>query len=173
MFPFGVKHGGMKDKMWLTWRKRIPVVMPRRNKTLDIMFGRTKGKAIRNLLPPKTADRFSAGLAKNPPNEGPKMEPRLQTKGMMEKALGCSSFSGTISATIVLIIPTSLISLLSPSLPLSEQTKEEKRDIPFPLQPPAIALLKIAIGKLVLMPQTRLANIVNDRPIRIVGFRPK
>jgi hypothetical protein len=89
-----------------TLRNSIPVVMPTAKSTLATMFGSAKGNLTKNQLFPNNAGKFSAGLAKNPPNEGPKIEPRLQTRGMIEKARGCSSFSGTISATIVRIIPT-------------------------------------------------------------------
>lgn len=90
----------------LTWRNKIPVVIPIRKNVLAMMFGRRKGNLIRSLLSPKIPDRFSAGLAKNPPRDGPKVDPRLHTMGITENALGCSSFSGTISATIVRMIPT-------------------------------------------------------------------
>lgn len=73
----------------------------------------------------------------------------LQTNGMMEKARGCSSFSGTNSATIVLMMPT------------------------FPLLPPIIALTAIAIGRLVAMPHIKKRNMVEARPIRMIGFLPK
>ena len=63
---------------------------------------------MKNLLFPNRPGRFSAGLAKKPPKVGPAMEPKLQTRGMIENALGCSSFSGTISATIVRIMPTEI-----------------------------------------------------------------
>jgi len=71
-------------------------------------FGSAKGYLLKysmfSNMPPNK--RRSTGRAKNPPNAGPKTLPRLQTKGMIEKARGCSSLSGTNSATIVLIIPT-------------------------------------------------------------------
>lgn len=71
-----------------------------------MIFGSAKGKLRKNLLFPKSPGKFCAGLAKNPPKDGPNIEPRLHTNGMIENALGCNSFSGTISATIVRIIPT-------------------------------------------------------------------
>lgn len=82
-------------------------MIPMRKRTLETRFGRRKGYLIMSLLWPKRPGRFSAGLAKKPPNEGPNIEPRLQTRGIIEKARGWSSFSGTNSATMVLIIPTS------------------------------------------------------------------
>jgi hypothetical protein len=36
------------------------------------------------------------------------MLPTFHTRGMMENALGCSSFHGTISATLVLKIPKNM-----------------------------------------------------------------
>jgi hypothetical protein len=81
-------------------------MIPMRNNTLATIFGSANGNAIRKWLCPNKDGIFSAGLAKKPPNEGPKIEPRVHTSGMIEKALGWSSLSGTISATIVLMIPT-------------------------------------------------------------------
>ena len=66
----------------------------------------------------------------------------------MLNALGCSSFHGTISATIVLMIPT------------------------FPFPAPANARIVIAIGTEVENPQTILVIIVFVMPSRMVGFRP-
>jgi len=119
-----------------------------RKSELATRFGRRKGNLIRSLLDPKSPGIFSAGLAKNPPNEGPKIDPRLQTSGMIENALGCNSFSGTISATMVRMIPT------------------------FPLHPPARALAMIAIGSEVEAPHIKLVIMVRVRPVRIVGFLP-
>jgi len=84
----------------------MPVMIPMRNKELATRFGSKKGNLMSNLLSPNIPDKFSAGFAKKPPNEGPKIDPRLQTSGIMENARGCSSFSGTISATMVRMIPT-------------------------------------------------------------------
>ena len=44
--------------------------------------------------------------------------------------------------------------------------------LPFPLQPPARALAVIAIGRLVEIPQSKLASIVHVKPIRMAGLRP-
>jgi hypothetical protein len=82
------------------------MVMPIKKRTLATMFGKRNGYLRKSQLCPNSLGKFSAGLAKKPPNDGPKIDPRLQTNGMIEKALGCSSFSGTISATIVRMIPT-------------------------------------------------------------------
>lgn len=75
-------------------------------KKLAMMFGNAKGKFRRNLFCPKRAGKFCAGCAKNPPNDGPNIDPKLQTNGIIENARGCNSFWGTISATIVRMIPT-------------------------------------------------------------------
>jgi hypothetical protein len=66
----------------------MPVLIPIKKKALATIFGRANGNLIRNLLFPNNPGRFSAGLAKKPPNDGPKIEPRFHTSGMMEKALG-------------------------------------------------------------------------------------
>ena len=89
-----------------TCKKRMPVKIPTRNRQLATRFGRRNGNLISNLLCPNSPGMFSAGFAKKPPKDGPKIEPILHTSGMIEKALGWSSFSGTISATIVRMIPT-------------------------------------------------------------------
>lgn len=61
---------------------------------------------LNNQLSPKSPGYCWAGLAKNPPKLGPKTEPMLHTNGIRENACGWSSFQGTISATIVRIMPT-------------------------------------------------------------------
>lgn len=65
----------------------MPVVIPVKKKKLATIFGSKKGNLIKRVLFPNNAGRFSAGLAKKPPNDGPKIEPRLHTRGMIEKAL--------------------------------------------------------------------------------------
>lgn len=77
-----------KVRTGFTLRKRTPVLIPIMKNAQAIIFGRAKGYLIRNLLCPNHPDRFSAGLAKNPPKEGPKMDPRFHTRGMTEKARG-------------------------------------------------------------------------------------
>jgi len=69
-------------------RNRIPVVMPMRKRQLATIFGSRNGYLINSLLFPNKLFMFSAGLTKNPPNDGPKIDPRLQTRGIIEKALG-------------------------------------------------------------------------------------
>jgi hypothetical protein len=76
----------------LTLRKRKPVAIPIVKSPLATRFGNAKGNLRRNLLFPNSSGKFCAGLARNPPNEGPKIDPRLQTRGMIENALGCNSF---------------------------------------------------------------------------------
>lgn len=71
----------------LTLRKNIPVEIPVRKKKLATIFGRRKGNLINRVLFPNNAGIFSAGFAKKPPNDGPKIEPKLHTKGMIENAL--------------------------------------------------------------------------------------
>ena len=77
-----------------------------KNTAQATMLGRAKGYFFKNQLLPNRPGYCSAGRAKKPPNAGPKTEPMLHTRGMREKARGCSSLSGTISATMVLIMPT-------------------------------------------------------------------
>lgn len=72
----------------LTLRYSIPVTMPTINSELATMLGRAKGYLARNLLPPNNPGQFSVGLAKNPPNDGPNIDPIDQTKGIIEKARG-------------------------------------------------------------------------------------
>ena len=66
----------------------MPVVIPIRKSKLATIFGRANGNFFRNLLFPKSPGKFSAGLAKKPPKDGPKIDPRLQTRGIIENALG-------------------------------------------------------------------------------------
>lgn len=73
---------------------------------VKIKFGNAYGKRLKNSMWPKILGYCSAGSAKKPPKAGPMIDPRLQTMGMMENALGWSSLSGTISATTVLMMPT-------------------------------------------------------------------
>jgi hypothetical protein len=44
--------------------------------------------------------------------------------------------------------------------------------VPFPLQAPASALARIAIGKLTDIPHTRLTIMVQNKPNKMVSFRP-
>ena len=87
-------------------RKSAAVDTDPRKTTEATRLGRRKGYFSQNATPPKTLGNWSAGLAKKPPKAGPKMEPSDQTRGMSEKAMGWSDFSGTISATMVLMMPT-------------------------------------------------------------------
>jgi hypothetical protein len=64
------------------------MVAENRKKTMRIRFGRAKGKRLKNSIWPKISGYCSAGSAKRPPKLGPIIEPRLQTIGMMENALG-------------------------------------------------------------------------------------
>src|SRR6187402_1119825 len=47
-----------------------------------------------------------------------------------------------------------------------------KDQLPFPLQPPARARARIAMGRLVDIPHSIQDIIVNVRPIKTVGLRP-
>ena len=50
--------------------------------------------------------------------------------------------------------------------------KDWEYTVPFPLKAPDIALARIAIGKFVDIPHTRLKIKVHVSPINMVGFRP-
>jgi hypothetical protein len=91
-----------------TSRKRRPAIKEIKKTTQAKMLGRTKGYFFKYSLPPNKPGYCSAGRAKKPPKAGPNTLPTDHTSGMIEKALGCSSLSGTISATIVLMIPTAM-----------------------------------------------------------------
>src|SRR2546423_12179848 len=78
---------------------------------------------------------------------GPRMLPILQTRGITLKALGCSSFCGTSSATMVLMIPT------------------------LPLHPPCSDLTARAHGKDCEKPKRTLVIMVQVRPSSMAGFR--
>jgi len=129
--------------------KRKPTRIPMAKKTAAMRLGSRNGNAVKSLLFSKRPGRLTAGLAKKPPNAGPRTEPMDQTRGMMEKARGWSTFSGTISATMVLIMPT------------------------LPLPAPESALAAMAQGKEVEKPQRMLKIMVDVRPIRIICFRPR
>ena len=127
----------------------MPVERPMRKNRLATKFGNANGKVLKNLIFSNTSGCLAAGFARAPPNPGPNMLPIVQTRGMIENALGCSSFQGTISATLVLIMPT------------------------FPFPAPARDLATTAHGKERESPNRRLVSIVQVIPARITGFRPK
>lgn len=72
----------------LAFKNKNPVLIPTMNRALATMFGSAKGYLIMNLLFPNNPGMCSAGLAKKPPKDGPNIEPRLQTSGIIENALG-------------------------------------------------------------------------------------
>lgn len=120
---------------------------------------------------PKISGYCLAGWAKKPPKLGPTTEPSDQTKGMIEKALGWSSLSGTISATMVRMMPTSRVAgqysvVKADPMPMEIHS-------PLPLPPPWIARTVMAIGRLVDMPHTTKVIIVLSKPAIRTGFRPK
>ena len=79
-----------------------------RCETYKVLFTATRNAYS---MLPNTLGYCSAGLAKKPPKAGPKTLPTDQTRGIREKALGWSSFSGTISATTVRMMPTAKVML--------------------------------------------------------------
>jgi hypothetical protein len=62
--------------------------MPTINNALATKFGSANGNLSMNLLFPNNPGMCSAGLAKKPPKDGPKIDPRLHTSGIIENALG-------------------------------------------------------------------------------------
>lgn len=83
----GKRSATPHTRLQLTLRKNIPVEIPVRKKKLATIFGSRNGNLIKRVLLPNSAGMFSAGFAKKPPNDGPKIEPKLHTRGMMENAL--------------------------------------------------------------------------------------
>lgn len=123
--------------------------MPITKKTAEAKLGRMKGYSFRNTDPPNRFGCLTAGRAKAPPKAGPKILPMVQTSGMTLKARGWSSFSGTISATMVRMMPT------------------------FPFMSPRKARAVINIPRDFEDPNTREKIIVKKSPVRMMGFRPK
>jgi hypothetical protein len=122
--------------------------MPIKKSTALSKFGGENGNFRRNLLFPNSEWYRSAGCTVAPPNVGPRMDPMVQTRGIMLKALGCSSFCGTSSATMVLMIPT------------------------LPLHAPCSDLIARAHGRDFERPKRTLVIMVQVRPINMTGFRP-
>lgn len=120
-----------------------------KNMDAAMKLGSAYGKSLKNRICPNTPGHCLAGFAKTPPMVGPNTDPTDQTMGMMENAAGCSSFQGTISATIVLMMPT------------------------LPLLTPDTMRTAIAIGRLVDRPQRMKVTIVEKRPKTTAGLRPK
>ena len=127
----------------------MPVLRPIKKNILETMLGSAKGNLMSSLSWPKSFGCFAAGFAKAPPRAGPKILPIVHIKGMILKALGCRFLYGTISATMVRMIPT------------------------FPFEAPAIDLTIIAQVRDREKPKSRLVVMVQVKPIKIVGFRPK
>ena len=103
---------------------------------------------MRNSLLPKRLGYLVAGFARAPPSIGPKILPIVHTNGITLKALGCRTFCGTISATVVRMIPT------------------------VPLLMPASALAVIAQASEREKPHNREVHIVQHKPSMIAGLRP-
>lgn len=123
---------------YLTSRNRKPVTSPIRKNEAAAIFGKAYGNLFKKALFPKTFGCLAAGLARAPPRPGPRILPIVNTKGIKLNALACSSFSGIISATTVLKVPT------------------------FPFVPPAMALATIAHGKFCEKPNSRQLNKAED-----------
>lgn len=123
--------------------------MPIANKQAATMFGGLYGNLSRNLLPRGLRGSTCRGFDSAPPSVGPKMAPTVYTKGMILNALGCSSFHGHNSATVVLSIPT------------------------FPFPKPCSARAAMAMGRLVEKPQISIVIMVLNKPMSMMGFLPK
>lgn len=133
---------------YLTFRNRKPVTSPIRRNEAAAILGKAYGNLFKKVLFPKRLGCLAAGLARAPPRPGPKILPIVKTKGIKLNALACSSFSGIISATTVLKVPT------------------------FPFVPPAMALATIAHGKFCEKPNRRQLIKAENTARRMVGFRP-
>lgn len=131
-----------------SFRNRHPIRRPMVKNIPLTRFGKAKGNLRRNLFFPKRSGSFVAGEARAPPKTGPTIEPICQTRGRRLNALGCNDLCGTISATVVLRIPT------------------------FPLLAPENALEAIAHFKLREKPKSKLETIAQVMARRIIGFRP-
>ena len=145
-----VSRSNLSLLIWraLTLKNRTPVVRPTRKNKQATRLGNAKGNLLKSSKLPNTWGYFLAGFANAPPNAGPKMLPIVHTKGMILKALGWSSLKGTISATVVLMIPT------------------------FPLLIPANDLATMAHARFREKPKKRLAVMVHNMPSMMTGFRP-
>lgn len=137
-----------KENHFLTFRNRKPVAIPIIKRHADAKFGSRKGYFFQNSELPKICGCLSAGRANDPPKAGPKIVPIVHTKGITLKARGCSSFSGTISATIVRIIPT------------------------FPFMRPSRAREHSNVAMFCEEPKRTENIMVKVNPARMVGFRP-
>ena len=123
---------------------------PTRKKHAHARFGRANGKRTKNSgrRSPNQPGWLVSGSARAPPITGPMMLPKFQMSGMTEKARGRSACSGTISATMVRMMPT------------------------LPLTSPENIRAKKAIASDVLKPNSsRLVKVVS-RPINTTGLRP-
>lgn len=138
-----------KFKNMLTSRNMNPIRSPMTKKQDPAKFGNAKGNFLKNALFPKVSGKFFTGFAKEPPNMGPNILPIVHTRGMILNARGCSSRSGTISATAVRIMPT------------------------FPLPRPVRARAATAMERFWENPNMSVLNIVQAKPLRRIGLRPK
>ena len=123
----------------------IPIV----NKAAATKFGGLYGNFSKKLPPRGFLGSTLSGFDSAPPSVGPKMAPIVYTRGMILNALGCSSFHGHNSATVVRSIPT------------------------FPFPSPCRARAVIAIGSDVEKPNNNMVIMVLPKPIRMIGFLPK
>lgn len=123
-------------------------MIPTIKKQAETKFGNANGYRLRNSDPPKRFGCFSAGRASAPPKAGPKILPIVQTIGIILKARGCSSRCGTISATIVRMMPT------------------------FPFMKPIKARDTRTIDRLDDIPNMIDSSIVKICPLIMTGLRP-
>jgi hypothetical protein len=82
----------MSIKVAQTLRKNAAARVETMKKRLATRLGNKKGKLLKSSILPNTFGYCLAGSERLPPNDGPMTEPIDQTRGMMEKALGCNSF---------------------------------------------------------------------------------
>lgn len=132
-----------------TFKNSHPVTIPIVNNAAPTKFGGLYGNLSKKLPPLSFLGSTLNGFDSAPPSVGPKIAPIVYTNGMILNALGCNSFHGHSSATVVRKIPT----------------------LPFPN--PCNARAVIAIGSDVEKPKSSIVNMVLMSPIRMIGFRPK
>lgn len=132
-----------------TFKNSQPVMIPIVKSAAATRFGGLYGNLSKKLPPRGFLGSTLSGFDSAPPNVGPKIAPIVYTRGMILKALGCSSFHGHNSATVVLNMPT------------------------FPFPSPCRARAVMAIGSEVEKPNNSMVIIVLHKPIKMIGFLPK
>lgn len=63
-------------------------MIPKAKMAAAIKFGSKNGNLVKSLFPSNRPGRLTVGLAKKPPNAGPRTDPIDHTNGMTENARG-------------------------------------------------------------------------------------